>query len=377
VAGRAPPPPALLAGLLGAVVARVAALLVAAGAGRDPLEAVLLRAVPTAFEGRDAGARAAGLFGLGRLLEGARPAAVAAGRGAGFAGLCPLALAGDAAVRRGAVFGAAGFALAATAFGVGRDAGLGAGLGAGREAAFGEGFDVALRAGRAAGLAVGLVRCAGLAGAPLRGAAAFEATLVAVEAAPPTGRAVGLEAGRTEVLAGGGAALAGCVGAFEADLAPPAAALLVVFGLVTGWTAGRAAGAGWLPVRWGGATAAVASLAPAAAGVAASPAGAGAAGARGAGASRAGAGGGNSRGAGGLGTPRSTATGWAAVEPVVRLTGTGGGGGTGGPSPRPMTPSAVSRQVKATTSLVSGARSKRTIAVWLRTVSTRPREPTG
>ncbi len=98
---------------------------------------------------------------------------------------------------------------------------------------------------------------------------------------------------------------------------------------------------------------------------------------RGAGARRAGAGGGSSRGAGGRGTPRSTATGCAAVEPVVRRTGTGGAGGTGGPSPRPITPSAVSRQVKATTSLMSAARSNRTIAVWLSTVSTRPREPTG
>jgi hypothetical protein len=363
VAGRAPPPPALLAGLLGAVGARVAALLGAAGAGRDRLEAEVLRAVPTALEGRDTGARAPVLFGLGRLLEGARPAAVAAGRGAAFAGLCPLALAGDAAVRRGAVFGAAGFALAATGFCVGRDAGLGADLGAGREAGLGEGFDVALGAGREAGLAVGLVRCEGLAGAPV-GMAAFEAALLAVEAAPPVGRAAGLGAGRTAALAdGGGATLAEWVGAFEADLAAPAAALLVVVGLVAGWSAGRDAGAGWLPIRWGGATAAVASFAPAAAGVAAASAGAGTAGARGAGASRAGAGGGNSRGAGGRGTPRSTATGCAAVEPVVRLTGTGGGGGTGGPSPRPMTPSAVSRQVKATTSLVSGARSKRTIAV--------------
>ena len=38
--------------------------------------------------------------------------------------------------------------------------------------------------------------------------------------------------------------------------------------------------------------------------------------------------------------------------------------------------SALSRQVKATTSLVSGATSKRTIAVWLSTVSTRPVAPT-
>jgi hypothetical protein len=371
-----------VAGLLGAVVARVAALLGAAGAGRDRLEAELLRAVPTALEGRDTGARAAGVLGLGRLLAGARPAAVAAGRGAGFAGLCPLALAGEAAVRRGAVFGAAGFALAATGFCVGRDAGLGADLGAGREAGLGEGFDVALGAGREAGLAVGLARCEDFAGAPVPGtagfAAGFAAPFAAVEPPPPTGRAAGLAAGRTAALADGGAAtLAGGVGAFEADLAAAAAALLVVAGLVAGWSAGRGAGAGWLLIRCGGATAAVASLAPAAAGVAASWAGAGMAGARGAGANRAGAGGGNSRGAGGLGTPRSTATGCAAVEPVVRLTGTGGGGGTGGPSPRPMTPSAVSRQVKATTSLVSGARSKRTIAVWLRTVSTRPREPTG
>jgi hypothetical protein len=39
--------------------------------------------------------------------------------------------------------------------------------------------------------------------------------------------------------------------------------------------------------------------------------------------------------------------------------------------------SALSRQVKATTSLVSGAMSKRTMAVWLSTVSTRPVAPTG
>jgi hypothetical protein len=39
--------------------------------------------------------------------------------------------------------------------------------------------------------------------------------------------------------------------------------------------------------------------------------------------------------------------------------------------------SAVSRQVKATTSLKSGCRSKRTIAVWLSTVSTTPLEPIG
>jgi hypothetical protein len=39
--------------------------------------------------------------------------------------------------------------------------------------------------------------------------------------------------------------------------------------------------------------------------------------------------------------------------------------------------SAVSRHVKATTSFVSLCRSNRTIAVWLRTVSTMPVEPTG
>jgi hypothetical protein len=39
--------------------------------------------------------------------------------------------------------------------------------------------------------------------------------------------------------------------------------------------------------------------------------------------------------------------------------------------------SAVSRHVKATTSLVSECLSNRTIAVWLKTVSTTPREPTG
>ena len=329
------------------------------------------------MEGRDAGARAAGLFGFGRPLEGVRPVAVAAGRGAGFAGLCPLALAGDTAGRRGAVLGGAAFALA-TGFWAGRDAGFAAALGAGREAGLGDGFDVALGAGRVAGLADGLFGCEGLAWAPFPGTAGFEAALVAVDAAPPRGRAGALAAGCVAVWGDGGkATLAGCVGAFEADLAAPAVGLLVVAALGACWTAGRGAGAAWLPIRWGGGTAAVSFFASAAAGVAASSAGAGTAGARGAGASRAGAGGGNSRGAGGLGTPRSTATGWAAVEPVVRRTGTGGGGGTGGPSPRPITPSAVSRHVKATTSLVSGARSKRTIAVWLRTVSTRPREPTG
>lgn len=219
-------------------------------------------------------------------------------------------------------------------------------------------------AARPAGLADDLV--AGF--AFLAAAVGLDEVALAAGARDGAGLAALLDARRAAALPGAGGdglTLAG-EGAGAADLGLAAAAWGVAAraAVLSDGVADRDAVAdGALPASFTGGAGALATAA-------------GAAG-RGAGARRAGAGGGSSRGAGGRGTPRSTATGCAAVDPVVRRTGTGGAGGTGGPSPRPTTPSAVSRQVKATTSLMSAARSNRTIAVWLKTVSTRPREPTG
>ena len=232
----------------------------------------------------------------------------------------------------------------------------------------------------AAGLA--FARAAGLAGVLATGFADLDAAVLVVDdrggASLETGFAALFGVGRA------GAAEAPTAGfavwlAAGAGFAPAWAAAFGLAGAGCAGAAGTFAAGGrgdGVPAAAAGAGAALAGLL----GVTAAeevPGAVPAAAGRGAGASRAGAGGGSSRGAGGRGTPRSTATGCAAVDPVLRRTGTGGAGGTGGPSPRPMTPSAVSRQVKATTSLMSAARSNRTIAVWLSTVSTRPREPTG
>jgi hypothetical protein len=217
----------------------------------------------------------------------------------------------------------------------------------------------------------------------------FGSVVVRLLAAPAGGRVAGLEAGLAAsfvpatdlALAATGTALRSAGGSAALAEAPRAWRSSVRDGAGRGAAGVSLGAAGVRPAtREAGSPDADAACALLGAVAAAALVAAGAvaeADERGAGARRAGAGGGSSLGAGGRGTPRSTATGCEAVEPVVRRTGTGGAGGTGGPSPRPTTPSAVSRQVQATTSLMSGERSKRTIAVWLNTVSTRPSDPTG
>jgi hypothetical protein len=315
-------------------------------------------------------------------LAGLAPPGLVAGRFAGLAGADrrapPLGFFGAAEVRFAAAFGAArwvgraagrelladdltGFAARGAALEV-RPADLAAGrpfaLVAGCKAVFGA---------RPAGFAAGFVGTgAGLRPAVLEARAGCRAPGLAALRIGVFGTGLGRGAAvffaaglaRDDLVMTALVRAAGAVGAraaFGAGLAGLFAALLDALagagaGLPAATFAGLAGATGRIPAE----AATVGS---------AFGAGAGAGSGRGVGASLAGAGGGSSRGAGGRGTPRSTATGWEAVEPVVRRTGTGGGGGTGGPSPRPMTPSAVSRFAKATTSLVSGARSKRTIAV--------------